>query len=76
MSIVLFYWIAFIGGFICGLLVMYVILTRMNVVGTLKIDRSIPDSYCFRLVVENDDVMLRKKRIVFRVDHNADLSQK
>ena len=76
MSIALFYWIAFAGGLICGLLVMYVVLTRMNVVGTLKIDRSIPDSYRFRLVVENDDIMLKKMRIIFKVDQNADLTQK
>jgi len=76
MSIGLFYCIAFIGGLITGLLAMFIFTNRINVAGTLKIDHSIPESLRFRLVVENDDVMLKKNRIVFKVDHNADLSQK
>ena len=76
MSIGFLYWVAFIGGLITGLFVMYVFITNLNVAGTLKIDRSIPGSFRFRLVIENDDVMLKKKRIIFKVDDDADLSQK
>lgn len=76
MPIALLYSIAFIGGLISGLLVMFIFLTRMNVAGTLKIDRSNPEGFRMRFVIENDDVMFKKKRIILKVDHNADLSQK
>lgn len=75
MSIGLLYWIAFVGGLITGLLVMFVFTCHFNVAGTLKIDHSNPQGFRMRLVVENDDVMFKKKRITFKVDHNADLSQ-
>lgn len=76
MPIALLYWIAFIGGLVCGLLVMYLLLAHMNVAGTLKIDRSNPESFRMRFVIENDDVMFKKKRIILKVDQNANLSQK
>ena len=76
MPIALLYSIAFIGGLISGLLVMFIFLTRMNVAGTLKIDHSNPEGFRMRFVIENDDVMFKKKRIILKVDHNADLSQK
>lgn len=74
MSIGILYCIAFIGGLLTGAVVMYIFITRMNVAGTLKIDHS-KTPVQMRLVVENDIVMFKKKRIIFKVDHNANLSQ-
>lgn len=74
MTIGLLYAIAFVGGFITGLLVMFLFLAHMNVVGTLKIDKTNPEDIRMRLVVENDDIMFKKKRIIFKVDQNANLS--
>ena len=42
--------------------------------GTLKIDRSNPEKDVYRFDVDNLDSLSKKKRIVLKVDNNADLS--
>ena len=75
MSIALLYWGAFIGGLVIGLLAMFVFLTRLNIAGTLKIDRKNFEKDLYRFVIEDFDVLFKKKRIILKVDDNADLSQ-
>ena len=44
--------------------------------GTLKIDRSNPEKDIFRFDVEGDiERLYTKKRVMFKVDSHADLSQ-
>lgn len=44
--------------------------------GTLKIDHSNPEKDIYRIEIDDLDSLNKKKRIVLKVDHNADLSQK
>lgn len=76
MSIGFIYLISFALGLFAGLFVMFIFLTRINVAGTLYIDRhSDPNRDLLRFVVENMDVLFKKKRIVMKVNDNANLSQ-
>lgn len=44
--------------------------------GTLRIDRSNPEKDLYRFEVDGDiDKLHTKKRVVFKVDNNANLSQ-
>lgn len=76
MTITLLFWIAFIGGFIAGLFVMFLFISRINVAGTLKIDHHNPEKDVYRFVIDDFDVLMKKKRIILKVDDNADLSRK
>lgn len=42
--------------------------------GTLKIDHSNPEKDVYRFDVDDLDSLAKKKRIVLKVDNNADLS--
>ena len=75
MSIVLAYWLAFVMGIIVGSAIMFIFLWHINVAGTLKIDHSNPQKDVYRFVIDNFDVLFKKKRIILRVDNNANLSQ-
>lgn len=45
--------------------------------GTLKIDRSDPEKDRYRFEITDDlDSLITKKKIVLKIDNNADLSQK
>lgn len=63
-------------GAIVGTVVTYFSYSRGVEVGVLKIDRSNPEKDVYRFVVNDIDKMAMKKRIVLKVDANADLSQK
>lgn len=43
--------------------------------GTLKIDHSNPAKDVYRIDIKDLDTISRRKRIVLKVDNNADLSQ-
>lgn len=49
---------------------------RKKTDGVLRIDHSDPDKDVYRFDVNDLDGLSRKKRIVLKVDNNADLSQK
>lgn len=76
MAITFLYWVSFIGGVIAGLFIMFFFITRINVAGTLKIDHNNPEKDIYRFVIDDFDVLMKKKRIILKVDDNADLSQK
>lgn len=62
--------IAFVTGLIIGL-----IFSRKSA-GVLKIDHSNPGKDVYRFEIDDLDSLSNKKKIVIRVDNNADLSQK
>lgn len=43
--------------------------------GTLRIDHSNPLKDIYRIEIDDLDKLVKKKRVVLKVDHNADLSQ-
>lgn len=56
-------------------IIVKIVLDRRSTMGTLKIDHSDPekDRYLFDLG-DNLDKLSKKKRIILKVDNNADLS--
>lgn len=68
-------WILFALGIILGALVTILIyLARTS--GTLKIDQTNPEKDVYRLEINDLDSLIKKQRVVLKVDKNADLSQK
>lgn len=66
---------------ICGILVGIIIayLFRWNpwtTTGILRIDHSNPQKDLYRFEINNLDTLKHKKRVVLKIDHHADLSQK
>lgn len=66
---------------ICGVLIGIIIasLFRWNpwtTTGTLRIDHSNPNKDLYRFEINDLDNLKNKKRVVLRIDHHADLSQK
>lgn len=43
--------------------------------GTLRIDHSDPEKDIYRIEIDNLDKLSKKKRIILKVDNDADLSQ-
>lgn len=48
---------------------------KLFIAGTLKIDRTNPDKDVYRIELDSLDKLPNKKRIVLKIDPNADLSQ-
>lgn len=44
--------------------------------GTLRIDHSNPEKDVYLFEIDSLDTISKKKRIVLKIDHNANLSQK
>ena len=66
----------FLIGVFVGMLVMYLNDRLERTHGTLKMDLSNPDKDKYLFDIDNLDVLKKKKKIVLRIDPNADLSQK
>lgn len=70
-------WISYIFGVLIGAVITNLIVYLRTANGTLKIDHSNPerDSYLFEV---NDSLnnLSSKKRLILKIDNNADLSQK
>lgn len=73
--------------FVYGLLILVVILLpssyvmarlwmRIYTAGTLRIDHSNPGKDTYRFEIDDLNTLGKSKRIVLKVDNNADLSQK
>ena len=62
--------IAFLLGLGIGLIFPH------KISGTIRIDHSNPEKDVYRLEVDDLESMDKKRTIVFKIDHNADLSQK
>lgn len=63
--------IVWISGVICGVIFTFTI----GPSGTLKIDHSNPEKDIYRMEFDDLDSLSKKKRILFKVDNNANLSQ-
>ena len=59
-----------VGIFICGLIRLF-----RRASGTLRIDQSNPEKDIYRIDIDDLDNLAKKKRIILKVDPNADLSQ-
>lgn len=63
-------------GVVAGVLTTVVVYSTKTAFGTLLIDRQNPEKDIYRFDIDGDIVNLpKKKRIIMRVDSNADLSQ-
>ena len=62
-----------IGGVLIGIGISR---ARQKPVGTLRIDHFNPEKDIYRFEIDNLDALNKKSKIVLRVDHHADLSQK
>lgn len=60
---------------VCFILVALLILRSANAAGTLKVDHSNPEKDIYRFEIDRFDDLNKKKRIVLKVDHSANLSQ-
>ena len=66
----------FILGLVIGALVTTLIFTWRTAAGTLKIDHSNPEKDKYLFVIDGElDQLSKKKKVVLKVDNNADLSQ-
>lgn len=64
-------------GILVGVIVSTVIFIIANhKVGILKIDHHNPEKDIYRFDIDDLDKLSKKKRIVLKVDNNANLSQK
>ena len=61
---------------VCVCLVLILLLRDAHTAGTLKVDHSNPEKDIYRFEIDRFDDLNKKKRIVLKVDHSADLSQK
>ena len=59
-----------------GSVITWIIFSCKTAYGTLRIDHSNPEKDVYRFDVDDIDKLSKKKRIVLKVDNNADLSQK
>ena len=66
----------FVLGFVLAILIDVVERLILKPHGTLRIDHSNPEKDVYRFEINNLDSLNRKKRIVLKIDHHADLSQK
>ena len=69
------YLLATIGGVLIGTIVTLIFQRMLFTFGTLKIDRSDPEKEKYRLCIYHLDKLAKKKRITFKIDNHADLSQ-
>lgn len=60
-------------GFLAGLFLGLIFPHKSS--GTLKIDHSNPEKDVYRFEVDNLDKLNKKRKIVLKIDNNADLSQ-
>lgn len=64
--------IGFTAGLSLSVILMFV---RSRTHGVLRIDRSNPDKDVYRIEIDDLDTLAKKRRVVLKVDPNADLSQ-
>lgn len=57
------------------LIVIQVVWRIRSASGTLRIDHSNPLKDIYRIEIDDLDKLSRKRRVILKVDHNADLSQ-
>lgn len=66
-----------ITGVLIGSIVSNIIFfARYKMAGTLRIDHSNPEKDVYRIEIDDLDGLSKKKRVILKVDNNANLSQK
>lgn len=74
---VLTYILVGIAGVLVGIIGSYVFQVVQTAYGTLRIDHTDPEKDLYRIDIDgNFDNISKEKRIILKVDNNADLSQK
>lgn len=69
--------LSFLIGLAVGVLIFYLYtLNPWTTTGKLKIDNSNPNKDLYRFEIDDIDSLDKKKRIIVKIVHNADLSQK
>lgn len=69
-------YLMFVLGAIIGTIVTYIANRRGVEFGVLKIDRSYPEKDVYRIELDDLDMLAKKKRIILKVDADANLSHK
>lgn len=73
-------WLCFIGatasGIVLGIGLMLLYIVLKTATGTLRIDHTNPAKDVYRFEIDDLDRIKSKKRVVLKVDNDADLSQK
>ena len=65
------------AGIAIGMFVSYMVLIGKTACGTLRIDHTNPEKDLYRIDIDgNFDNISKEKRIMLKVDNNANLSQK
>ena len=67
------FWVIF--GFVLGIAVTLFVQSIRTVYGVLRIDKKNPEKELYRFDIDDLEVLDKKKRIVLKIDHNADLTQ-
>nr|DAG07930.1 MAG TPA: hypothetical protein [Caudoviricetes sp.] len=69
----MYWWIAV--SFVVGVLISVLFIDLRSGYGTLQIDHSDPEKDLYRIVITTDlDKLPKKKRVVLKIEDNADLS--
>ena len=68
-------YLLFLAGVLVGSIIGCVIQGMHVTYGTLKIDKSNPQTDVYRLCLNDLDILSKKKYIQLKIDANADLSQ-
>ena len=66
--------LSFVIGILVGVIVGFLYPHKTS--GVLKIDHSNPEKDLYRFEIDDLDSLIKKKKVILRVDNNADLSQK
>lgn len=68
-------YLLFLAGVVVGAIIGCIIQGIHVTYGTLKIDRSNPQTDVYRIYLNDLDILSKKKYIRLKIDANADLSQ-
>ena len=68
-------YVLFLVGVFVGSIISNIIFYVRSGSGTLKIDHSNPEKDLYRFEINRLDILNKKKKIILKVDNDADLSQ-
>ena len=68
-------YIKFMFGVLAGGLLTVSLYRMRSAFGTLLIDQTDPEKDKYRLDIDNLDILSKKRRVILKIDKNADLSQ-
>ena len=68
--------VAYLLGVLFGAIIANILRFEFRSFGVLMIDHSNPEKDVYRLEIDKLDSLSSKKKIVLKIDNNADLSQK